>query len=135
MQGEPDVFGKQTIWMPCFLQYFSRFYSQAFNKVPGIQSYIGSLTAQSNIKEKQNEWNDFVESMDALTSPPSKNTEEEEEKRKNYSERWIDTVQMGKATMLLHYTELMINKFDLNENGYIDLQEGHQGLSSFSRNY
>ncbi|MCB0390681.1 MAG: hypothetical protein KDD58_05300 [Bdellovibrionales bacterium] len=118
-QGPKDVFGKEKYLSNCFWQNFGQFYGPEFNEIPGIKSFMLSLNPNSTLEQNQDEWEDFKVSMDKLIRYDCESAE------------WMGSIQMGKATMLLHYIQLTIHKFDEDENGFIDVNEGIKSYPHF----
>ncbi|MCB9027019.1 MAG: hypothetical protein H6625_11915 [Bdellovibrionaceae bacterium] len=119
LRGPKDVFGKPMFVSTCFWQNFKKFYASEFETMPGIKKFLQELEPNSQSSKKQEDWETFVSAMDKLV-------------RYDWEpERWLGTIQMGKATMILHFVETMINKFDLNHDGFIDEIEGLRAYSHF----
>jgi hypothetical protein len=100
----------------CFWKNFADFYRPEVIGLSGIVNFLNSLDPHSSKESDLERWDVFTSSIEVLI------------RQKWEPNKWMGYIHMGKATMLLHYIEAVIMKFDRDSNGTLDEEEG---LSSY----
>ncbi len=119
LMGPKDEFNRKMMVETCFIQNFTKFYIPQFSGVPGVSHFLSSLHPSSTRADKVKEWADFESSISKLI-------------RHDWEPKgWYGYIHLGKATVLLHYLESTLHKFDKDENGYIDEREGLEAYPHF----
>lgn len=118
-KAPPDVFGYPTFVSTCFWNNFKNFYASQLETMPGMKNFLNQLEPHSINEEKVKEWETFVTSMSKLVRTDGEPAD------------FLGSIHMGKATMILHYIESMIYKFDLNGDGLINHEEGLKAYPHF----
>ncbi len=115
--GSADIFGRKMIEKSCFMEHLSAVMAKEMRNMPHLSIYLSTLNYKTaEALSQKNEFNEVA--LELMTLPTEKSD-------------WISYVNVGKLTMVFHYLETLLTRFDTNEDLVIDDAESEASFYLF----
>jgi hypothetical protein len=120
--GPNDVYGKPSIATECFRKkYFGQLIESTWDHMPGLKSYFATVPSRPEKNPKgagQLDPTTYRETIDCFMEQTARSYEEPN------CRDWVDSGDIDEFSALSHYVEALFTRFDRNQDGVLDFDEG-----------